>query len=153
MSQGRNPNNPPLRRLHWREEYSTRHPESYSRLDYHLKAPPGCSLVDGFLNCWVSDLEPPRRHEALRKFLERTGARSFPEALRICPADKRYLAIVDDRSDPLAKAEYNCLDIPPVRRWESQEYNRFPPKGIKDQVYGADAEMLYNRLREKVWVL
>lgn len=140
------------RRFYWKEEYSTRQTELYGRLDQHLKAPPGCSVVDGFINCWTSDLEPPRRYEVLRGFLGRTGARTFPEALRTCPADKRRLAIVDDRCDPLADLEDTDGLLLPLRQWESDEYNRFPPKGVNARIYGADAEMLYNHLKEKVFI-
>lgn len=139
-----------VRPLRWKNEYSTRQSELYSRLDHHLKAPPGCSVIDGFLSCWTSDLEPPRRYEGLRSFLEQTGARSFSEALKACPADKRVLAIVDDRCDPSAGVENTDNLLVPLRQWEFDEYNRFPPKGLYARVYGADAEMLYNCLKGKV---
>ncbi|KAE8379714.1 hypothetical protein BDV26DRAFT_303422 [Aspergillus bertholletiae] len=94
------------------------------------------------------DLSFPRRHELLRKFLDQAGARSFPEALRTTPADNRTLAMIDDRCDPCVK----FTDIPestsflPMRQWESEEYMRRPPEGIHSQIYGADAETLYQRL-------
>lgn len=139
----------PLRRLQWKKEFATRRHMLYSSLDDHLKAEPGFSTVDAFLSCVTSDLEPSRRHAALRSFLGRTGARSFPEALTTYPVDKRILAMVDDRCDPsMGSEDEGNL---PLRPWESDQYRWLPPSGLNVRVHGANAEMLYNRLQEKVW--
>lgn len=103
-------------------------------------------MIDEFLKIFTSRMQPPRRYETLRRFLQRTGARSLPEALRTCPTDKRALAMVDDRCDPSMGAEGTGK----LRQWESEEYRRFPPSGLNVQVYGANAEMLYKQLQKDV---
>lgn len=146
-----NARNSPVRRLQWKKDFATRRRTLYKRLDNHLKAAPGCSIIDEFLSCAASDLVPPRRHEALRNFLDRTGARSFPEALTTCLADKRLLAMVDDRCDP--SIYWEETGELPLRQWESDEYRRLPPSGLNARVYGANAEMLYNCLQGNVCII
>jgi hypothetical protein len=146
-----NARNSPVRRLQWKKDFATRRRTLYKRLDNHLKAAPGCSIIDEFLSCAASDLEPPRRHEALRNFVDRTGARSFPEALTTCLADKRLLAMVDDRCDP--SIYWEETGELPLRPWESDEYRRLPPSGLNARVYGANAEMLYNCLQGNVCMI
>ncbi|PIG87092.1 hypothetical protein AARAC_004323 [Aspergillus arachidicola] len=141
---------PTVHHAQWRKEFSVRQTTIYHGQDNRLRVPIGGSVIDEFFNSSNLDLAPPRRHEFLRKFLDQTGARSFPEALRTTPADKRVLAMIDDRCDPCLRFS----DIPestsflPMRQWESEEYMRRPPEGIHCHIYGADAEMLYDRLNQ-----
>ncbi|EDP51441.1 hypothetical protein V8F44DRAFT_654859 [Aspergillus fumigatus] len=118
-------------------------------LDNRLKCPPGGSMVEEFLTCYSPDFIPPRRYELLRRFLERTGARSFPEAIRSFPADKRILAMIDDRCDPCVSVSLpSGARFLPLRQWESDSYMQRPPEGLHIHVYGADAETLHVNLQK-----
>ncbi|KAH3344775.1 hypothetical protein KXW81_005119 [Aspergillus fumigatus] len=106
-------------------------------------------MVEEFLTCYSPDFIPPRRYELLRRFLERTGARSFPEAIRSFPADKRILAMIDDRCDPCVSVSLpSGARFLPLRQWESDSYMQRPPEGLHIHVYGADAETLHVNLQK-----
>lgn len=145
----------PLNSLRWRKDFSTRRTILYHGQDNRLLVPNGESVIDEFFRSFNPDLTPPRRHELLRLFLWQTGAKSsFCEAIgdQSSPADRRILAIIDDRSDPCLR----FTSIPegaaflPVRQWESEEYMRRPPGGLHVSVFGVDAEMLYTHLNRNV---
>ncbi|KAF7158588.1 hypothetical protein CNMCM5623_003648 [Aspergillus felis] len=106
-------------------------------------------MVEEFLTCYSPDFIPPRRYELLRRFLERTGARSFPEAIKSFPADKRILAMLDDRCDPCVSVSLpSGARFLPLRQWESDGYMQRPPEGLYIHVYGADAETLHVNLQK-----
>lgn len=146
---------PRLHSLQWRKDFSIRQTTFYHGQDKRLRVPTGGSVIDEFFRSFNPGLSPPRRHELLRLFLEQTGAlRSFPDVIgsQRSPANRRVLAVVDDRCDPCLK----FTGIPesaaflPVRQWESDEYMRRPPEGLHARVCGLDAEMLYTHLNQDV---
>lgn len=145
----------PLHSLQWRKEFSTRQTAIYRCQDSRLRVPIGGSVIDEFFCVFKPGLTPPRRHELLRLFLEQTGAlHSFPDIIRDQhpPANKRVLAVVDDRCDPCLQftsiAESRAFL--PVRQWGSEEYMRRPPEGLHTQICALDAEMLYTHLNQDV---
>ncbi|KAJ5635709.1 tumor suppressor protein LOH1CR12 [Penicillium longicatenatum] len=142
---------PPLNSLHWRKDFSNRQTTLYHGQDNRLRVPNGASVIDEFFRSYNPDLSPPRRHELLKLFLAQTGAtRSFPEFIggQSSPADRRQLAIIDDRCDPCLKFTSlpESAAFLPVRQWESEEYMRRPPGGLHVSVCGVDAETLYTHL-------
>ncbi|KAH1545110.1 hypothetical protein KXV73_003671 [Aspergillus fumigatus] len=138
-----------FRRLQWKRDFAIRQVTLYHGQDNRLKCPPGGSMVEEFLTCYSPDFIPPRRYELLRRFLERTGARSFPEAIRSFPADKRILAMIDDRCDPCVSVSLpSGARFLPLRQWESDSYMQRPPEGLHIHVYGADAETLHVNLQK-----
>jgi hypothetical protein len=140
-----------FRRLQWKRDFAIRQVTLYHGQDNRLKCPPGGSMIEEFLSCYSLDFIPPRRYELLRRFLERTGARSFPEAIRSCPADKRILAMLDDRCDPCVSVSLpSGTKFLPLRQWESDGYMQRPPEGLHTNVYGADAETLHINLQKDV---
>lgn len=140
-----------FRRLQWKRDFAIRQVTLYHGQDNRLKFPPGGSMVEEFLTCYSPDFIPPRRYELLRRFLERTGARSFPEAIRSFPADKRILAMIDDRCDPCVSVSLpSGARFLPLRQWESDSYMQRPPEGLHIHVYGADAETLHVNLQKDV---
>ncbi|KAB8276290.1 hypothetical protein BDV30DRAFT_235745 [Aspergillus minisclerotigenes] len=141
---------PTVNHAQWKKEFSVRRTALYLGQDSRLRVPIGGSMIDEFFNSASPDLVPPRRHELLRKFLDQTGARSFPEALNTTPADTRVLAMIDDRCDPCLQFTDNPdgTSFLPMRQWESEEYMRRPPEGIHNQIYGADAGTLYDCLNK-----
>lgn len=137
--------------LHWAKDFAIRQVTSYHGQDNRLKIPTNGSILDEFFNSCNVELSPPQRHELLKRFLSRAGARSFPEAAKFGPEDKRVLAMVDDRCDPCTQ----FTNIPentflPVRQWESEEYMRRPPEGLHVRIVGGDAEMLFCHLNKDV---
>ncbi|KAF4212257.1 hypothetical protein CNMCM8980_003820 [Aspergillus fumigatiaffinis] len=136
-------------RLQWKRDFAIRQVTLYHGQDNRLKCPPAGSMVEEFLTFYSPDFIPPRRYELLRRILERTGARSFPEAIKSFPADKRILAMVDDRFDPCVSVSLpSGARFLPLRQWESEGYMQRPPEGQHIHVYGTDAETLHVNLQK-----
>ncbi|THC98619.1 hypothetical protein EYZ11_001897 [Aspergillus tanneri] len=138
--------------LHWARDFATRQATSYHGQDNRLKIAANGSILDEFFNSCNVDLSPPQRHELLKRFLNSAGARSFPEAAKSGPRDKRVLAIVDDRCDPFTQFTNTpgSTGFLPVRQWESEEYMRRPPEGLHVRIAGGDADMLFYHLNKDV---
>jgi hypothetical protein len=146
---------PPLHYFQWRKGFSIRQATLYHGQDNRLRVPTGGSVIDEFFRSFNPDLSPPRRHELLRLFLGQTGAlHTFPDVIRgqLSPADRRVLAMIDDRCDPCLKITSmpESAAFLPVRQWESEEYMRRPPGGLHVCVCGVDAEMFYTHLHQDV---
>lgn len=150
------PFRPPLRSLKWRKEFSTRQTTLYHGQDNRLRVPADGSVIDEFFHRVNPNLSPPRRHELLKLFLEQTGAlRSFTDIIgggQSSPADRRVLAVIDDRCDPCLKimSMPESASFLSVRQWGSEEYMRRPPEGLNVRVCGVDAETLYTHLNQDV---
>ncbi|KGO61614.1 tumor suppressor protein, LOH1CR12 [Penicillium expansum] len=148
------PFRPPLRSLKWRKEFSTRQTTLYHGQDNRLRVPADGSVIDEFFHRVNPNLSPPRRHELLKLFLEQTGAlRSFTDIIgggQSSPADRRVLAVIDDRCDPCLKimSMPESASFLSVRQWGSEEYMRRPPEGLNVRVCGVDAETLYTHLNQ-----
>ncbi|KAJ5711067.1 tumor suppressor protein LOH1CR12 [Penicillium malachiteum] len=146
---------PPIYYSQWRKGFSFRQATLYHGQDNRLRAPTGASVIEEFFRRFNPDLSPPRRHELLRRFLEQTGAlHSFPDVIRgkHSPADKRVLAMIDDRCDPCLKITNmpESAAFMPIRQWDSEEYMRRPPGGLYVCVCGVDAEMFYTHLHQDI---
>lgn len=132
--------------------FTFRQPHIYPSHESRLFIKDNESVIEAFLEFFRNELEPPRRHEALRSFLERSGACKLNDLENILSADRSLLAMVDDRCDPCI-----TLKIPEntsilLRPWDSDHYNMYPPKGESDHIYGADAINLYKQLKSPVSV-
>jgi hypothetical protein len=135
----------------WQKQFSIRQLRGYHKQENRLRAAGDESIIDTFLACYKSDLEPPRRYEVLKNFLNKTRAKSFSDALSINHADKRMLAIVDDRCDLSANIIVpDNTSVLPLRPWDSLEYNRKPPQGLNVNILGADAQKLNEHLQKDV---
>lgn len=131
------------------KSFTTRQPNLYIHQDDRLDVKPGQTLIDSFFNHFISDLEPPRLHEALRGFLEQSDASSIQD-LQAPTNDRRAIVIVDDRCDPCINLNISNNSSIILRPWDSQSYNQYPPEGENVQVYGADAQTLFERLKISV---
>lgn len=141
--------NKPWNEVRWKAP-ATRQPHLYNHQDDRLPVENGETVINSFFKFYKSDLEPPRRYENLRKFLERSGARSVHDVEADTTGQNKIPVIVDDRCDPCIK-----LNIPEntgiiQRPWNSDIYNQRPPKGENAEVYGADVQTLFQRFREPV---
>lgn len=131
------------------KSFTTRQPNLYIHQDERLQIEPGKTLIDSFLSHFISDLEPPRLHEALRGFLEQSDASSIQD-LQAPTNDRRTIVIVDDRCDPCVNLNISDNASIILRPWDSKSYNQYPPEGENVQVYGADAKTLFERLKISV---